>query len=198
MSAVASPPRVTPEDLPRMPDGDRYELVDGELREREASFLSSYVAGNVYKLLDAFVFPRALGWVVPEGTTYRCFTDDPNRVRKPDVSFIRIERLSAEEAEAEGHCLVAPGLAVEVISPKDLWYKVEEKVEQWLAAGVKSVWVVHPKLKRVGIHCPNKPVIQFREGDVLTQPELLPGVSCPVAEFFRLPSTEGATPRPGS
>jgi hypothetical protein len=36
----------TPEDLLTMPDGDRYELVDGELVERNMSALSSFVAGR--------------------------------------------------------------------------------------------------------------------------------------------------------
>src|SRR5205085_11477652 len=43
MATAATTPRYTPEDLLKMPDGDRYELVDGNLVERDKSFWSSYV-----------------------------------------------------------------------------------------------------------------------------------------------------------
>src|SRR5262249_42419722 len=46
MSTVATPTRYTPEDLLKMPDGDRYELVDGQLVEHTMSLWSSYVAGR--------------------------------------------------------------------------------------------------------------------------------------------------------
>ena len=40
--AIASPRReITPEELLAMPDGGHYELIDGELRERSMSLLSS-------------------------------------------------------------------------------------------------------------------------------------------------------------
>ena len=36
---------VTPEDLLRMPDGNRFELVNGRLAEVPVSALSSFIAG---------------------------------------------------------------------------------------------------------------------------------------------------------
>jgi Uma2 family endonuclease len=33
-------------------------------------------------------------------------------------------------------------LAVDVVSPGDTVYDVEEKVAEWLAAGARQVWVV--------------------------------------------------------
>src|SRR6516164_2607030 len=103
-------------------------------------------------MLFVFCRPKTLGWVFPEGTSYQCFSDAPGKVRKPDVSFIRLERLSAEEAAARGHARIAPELAVEVVSPNDLYEEVDEKVEEWLAAGVQLVWVVSPRLRTVTVH----------------------------------------------
>src|SRR5205823_3491725 len=117
MSTAATKTQYTAEDLLQLPDGDRYELVDGNLVERDVSFWSSYIAGVVYGLLDAFSRQNVLGWVVPEGTSYQCFPTLPRQVRKPDTSFIARDRLSVTRALDEGHLLLAPDLAVEVVSP---------------------------------------------------------------------------------
>jgi hypothetical protein len=44
MITVATAKRYTPEDLLAMPDGERYELVDGRLVDHKISFWSSYKA----------------------------------------------------------------------------------------------------------------------------------------------------------
>jgi Uma2 family endonuclease len=48
-------------------------------------------------------------------------------VRKSDVSFIRLQRLSLQEAQRKGHVRLAPDLAVEVISPNDTVYELDKK-----------------------------------------------------------------------
>jgi len=45
-----------------------------------------------------------------------------------------------------------PDLAVGIISPNDLYEKVYAKVMEYLAAGVKQVWLVSPKLHTVTIY----------------------------------------------
>src|SRR5262245_22290685 len=102
MSTVEAKTRYTPEDLLRMPDGDRYELVNGNLVERKRGAWSSYVAGRILIILDAFCSAHHLGWVFPEGTSYQCFPNAPGLVRKPDTSFIRLGRFPQEELP-QGH-----------------------------------------------------------------------------------------------
>ena len=143
MSTVTKP-QFTPEDLLAMPDGDRYELVDGQLVERTMGALSTYIAGELFLLLGAFCKGHCLGWVFPGECSYQCFPDAPKKVRKPDVSFIRRGRLPGERIP-EGHVPIPPDLAAEVISPNDLAYETDKKVEEYLGAGVRLVWVVNPK-----------------------------------------------------
>src|SRR5262245_18069411 len=108
---------ITPEDLLRMPDeGKGYELVRGELKELEMSKESSHVAGEIYLRIKLHSNAHQPGWVFPEGTSYRCFPDDQTQVRRPDTSFIRLDRMTADRYREEGHCLIAPDLVVEVIS----------------------------------------------------------------------------------
>ena len=177
-----------------MPDGNRFELVDGNLVERTMSMLSSYVAGVIYSLLFAFCQPKKSGWVFPEGTSYQCFKDDPNKVRKADVSFIRLERLSREQASARGHARIAPDLAVEVVSPNDLYYEVDAKAEEWLAAGTHMVWVVNPQNRSVTMRRADGTTTVLHENDELTGENIIPGFRCQVRELFLLPTetTPGA------
>ena len=187
MSITASPTRYTPEDLLRIPDGDQYELVDGQLVEHIRSTWSSYVAGEVYGKLARHCQAHQLGWVLPEGATYQCFPDDRNRVRKADVSFIRREQLSLEQASAAGHLPVAPDLAVAVISPNDIAYDVDAKVREFLQAGVRLVWVVNPQTRTIRVHRMQGAGTILGESGDLDGEDVLPGFRCRIAELFQPP-----------
>src|SRR3954453_6795669 len=130
----------TPEELLNMPNRKDYELVDGHLVERHMGRLSSWVGGQVYFALNAFLRDHQLGWAWPADQGYACFPDAPRKVRKPDVSFIRKERLP-DALNSEEYTYIPPDLAVEVISLDDLAYEVETKVLEFLQAGVTLVWV---------------------------------------------------------
>src|SRR5262245_44793797 len=168
MSTVETKTRYRPEDLLTMPGGDRYELLDGQLVEGNMGQWSSYVAGQTYRLLADFCLDNPQGWVFPEGTSYQCFPAAPERVRRADVSFIRLGRQSLAEVRAEGHTRIAPDLAVEVVSPNDTVYDIDTKVQDFLQAGVRLVWVVNPEVRTVEVHRPTGPGAILRENDELT------------------------------
>jgi Uma2 family endonuclease len=193
MSTLASPPRrLTPDDLLRMPDGERYELVDGALVERNTGWNSSYIGGRVHFMLSQWSEQHPIGVVAPADAGYRCFPDDPGKVRRPDASFLRFDRLPPAD-EREGFCPVAPDVAVEVVSPNDLYSEVEEKVAEYLTAGVQRVWVINPPTQTLRVHR-HDGVIDLTAADELMDEELLPGFRCRVAEFFRIPGQSQATP----
>jgi Uma2 family endonuclease len=171
-----------------MPDGDRYELIDGHLVERTVSTLASYVAGRVYLLVQLFCQQHGLGWVFPEGTSFQCFPFAPGQVRKPDTSFIRLDRLTAAQAADEGHCPVAPDLMVEVVSPNDLAYEIDRKVRDFLRAGTRLVWVVNPQVQTVQVHRAGSIGAILGENDELGGEDVLPGFRCRVGELFVLPT----------
>ncbi|MBW3597261.1 MAG: Uma2 family endonuclease [Planctomycetes bacterium] len=173
----------TAADLLSMPDGDRYELVDGQLVERKMGTESSWVAGEVHRHVGNFVVHHRLGWALPEGASYQCFPDDPERVRKPDVSFIAGARLP-NATVPRGHCPIAPDLAVEVVSPRDSYYEVDQKVHEYLAAGVKLVWVVNPDSRTLRVHRLGGATSDLSETDAVSGEDLLPGFQCRVSEFF--------------
>ena len=124
-----------------IPDG--FEMIDGELVEKPGGAKSSWVGGQAAVLLGGFCWTNRLGWVWPAGLGYRCFAN-ARTVRKPNASFIRLGRLPNEELPA-GDLRIPPDLAVEVVSPNDTVYELDEKVEEYLAASVRLVWVVNPE-----------------------------------------------------
>jgi Uma2 family endonuclease len=191
MSAVRTPTpaaQLTPDDLLKMPDEGRdFELVNGELKELNVSFPSTFIAGKVYFQLESHVGPRSLGWVTSEGTSYRCFPDDETRVRRADVAFHRLDRLTADQARAEGHCTVVPDLVVEVVSPNDLADELNEKRIEWLEAGAQLVWVVHPVQQTIHAYRADGSVVLLRRTDTLTADPVLPEFRVPAADLFRLP-----------
>ncbi|MBL8866563.1 MAG: Uma2 family endonuclease [Planctomycetia bacterium] len=180
--------RLTADEFYALGDGHGgYELIDGRREVNPMSAKSSRIGGLFYAQLEQYC-RRYPGWAFPQETGYRCFTDDPERVRKPDASFIALDRMSAGDYEAEEFIRIVPDVVVEVVSPKDIASKVEAKIGQWLTAGVKVAWVVHPNVQLVREHRADGTVRQFHFGEELTEPAILPGFTLPVADLFRLPA----------
>ena len=184
MSVVLEKPKVTPEELLRLPKDRRYELVDGELVEKPMSAISGAIGGRILARIDRFVEERALGTVFNADTSYRCFPHAPDRVRRPDISFIRRERLGTE-IWAEGYIPIAPDLVVEIVSPNDLVEVVEARVEDYLEAGTPLVWVVYPTTRTVRVQRVDRTGLSVKVGGELDGEQVLPGFRLPVREIFR-------------
>jgi Uma2 family endonuclease len=187
-NSIPTQTRFTPDDLLRLPDAVNYELVDGQLVERNMGMESSRIGTRIIRILGPFIDERASGELFGADASYQCFPDAPDKVRKPDVSFIRKGRLPGEETP-KGHCPISPNLAVEVISPNDLFYDVEEKVSEYLAAGVPLVWIVNPPTRKVHIYraagSPLGTSGLLGTADTITGEDVLPGFSCRVGDFFK-------------
>ena len=182
----ADPPAgFTPDDLLSMgSDGKGFELVDGQLVEKAMGIESSAVNRRVSKYLGNFADEYRLGEVLESEAGYQCFDHDPNRVRKPDVSFVRKERLPAEGLP-EGWFRIAPDIAVQVVSPNDIAYDLEEKLADYRSAGVPLIWVVYPNRRTVQVYAGGSEVpAVLHESDSLTGSDVLPGFSVQVAELF--------------
>ena len=187
MSTFTSGTAITPEDLLNMADGKNYELINGDLVERDMGNESSEIAGRILILIGIFLRGRALGRLFMSDAGFQCFPLDPTRVRKPDVSFVRTGRLPGDHA-AKGFDRIAPDLVVEVVSPRDTAEEVEEKIDSWLGAGVRLVWVAYPSTQVVRVHRPRSVgagrVTDLAGADVISGEDVLPGFTCPVREFF--------------
>lgn len=183
MSIVLAKPPVTPADLLAMPDGKSYELVDGQLVEKNVSTLSSLVEGLVFAKVFGHCQQNKLGPVWPGTHGFQCFPGHPNKVRKPDVSFVKAGRFTLDMLDT-GFMTIAPDLAAEVVSPGDLVYEVYAKVEEYLQAGVLLVWVIDPENRVVDVYRKDGTVSRLRETDELLGDDVLSGFRCSIADLF--------------
>ncbi len=173
----------TPADLLAMPDANGIELVNGELVEKPVSALSAFVEVKVSRKLDAFCDAHNTGVVLSSTNGIQCFPWDPRKVRKPDVSFFKRERFTADHL-LEGFLSIAPDLAVEVISSHDEFAEMMEKIEDYLAAGIPLVWIIDPENELAYIHRIDGTVTKLRKTDELDGENILPGFRCKLAELF--------------
>ena len=187
MSTIAAQPDLTPDDLLKMPDGDRYELVDGHLVECDMGSRSSHVGGILFRMLGDYCAEHRLGWTYPADCGYQCFADDPKRLRRPDASFIRLGRLPGEQTP-DGFIRIAPDLVVEVLSPNDLAYETGRGVEDFLRAGTRLIWVVNPDTRTVLVYRGDGTIQGLREQDELSGEDTLPGFRCRVGDLFVSPA----------
>jgi Uma2 family endonuclease len=161
----------------------KYEIVNGQPEEKEIPGAKhGGVGGRLSRRLGNFVESANLGEVYPE-TSFQIGENE----RIPDIAFISIDRIPAE-GEPETKWPFAPDLAVEVISPNDIFDKLIAKTKEYFAAGVKQVWWVAPEHKIVMIYRPPLQLTMLSEEDELASEDLLPGFRCRVSELFRNPA----------
>ena len=189
---------LTAEDLFKLPDdGYRYELLDGELvKMAPPGGEHGLVLFDVTLPLGNYVTAHDLGAVLVGGPGI-VLRRNPDRVRAPDLCFIARDRIPAGGLP-RGYLEVIPDLVVEVISPGDRAAEVQEKVEEWLTAGVRLVWALYPRTRSVAAYQSLTVVRVYTESDVLDGAPVLPGFSWPVASLFasafRLPSERSGDP----
>lgn len=184
---------VTADEFSRRPDRKEYELLDGQLVPRAVSMRAALVGGEAFAALSEYARPRA-DWALPGGLGYACFPGRPDHVRRPSASLIRAGRLrDGPELHAE-FAPVVPDLVVEVISPDDLAGGVNQKVQEWLEAGVRVVWLIDPEARTVFVYHRDRPATAdiVREPDTLTGAPVLPGFAVPAADLFKFPVAAAA------
>lgn len=192
MTLAIEPKLMTIDEFLVMPDSAGYELIEGVLGEKHGAggdpmeALSDYVAVKLITRLNVFVEERNAGYVFGASSTYRCF-GDPNTGRRPDGSFIRRGRLPGERIP-QGSIEIPADLAVEVVSPNDLAYDVEEKVALYLGHNFGEVWVVYPNTRTVHVHRKGEPILSLDAQQTLTGRDALAGFSCSVAGIFPQPT----------
>lgn len=184
MLATTEP--LTAEDFLARPDDGPVDLVRGEPRTMtRGSWAHAKVAGRVFLLLSAHVEPRALGECFGDNAGFRLTIpgDDSETVRSPDAAFIRAERVPRDGIPF-GWVPFAPDLAVEVLSPSDRATELQEKLDDYLAAGTAAVWVIDPARRAVEVHTADDRIRRLRDGDTLDGAPVLPDLRIPVADLF--------------
>jgi Uma2 family endonuclease len=176
---------MTAEELLRMPaDHMRHELIAGKLTTAQLAECGHGVVTVALSVpLALHVKATMLGIVVAAGTGF-VIGRNPDTVCAPDIAFVARDRIPPGPLTPK-FWPGSPDLAVEVVSPDDTAYEVDEKVKMWLDAGCKLVWVVNPKRRIVTVcsSC-NKTSQILSETDTLDGENVVPDFAIPVRDIF--------------
>jgi Uma2 family endonuclease len=173
--------RATIEDLMQMPeDGQKYELVDGEIVVSPTGYRHSAVGLRIGHLVQLFLDEHPIGAIA--GADLGVVFDNGN-LRSPDLTFVRNEKIPTGDAETR-FLEVVPDLVVEVLSPSDSMKFVGHKIGEFLERGVPIVWLVDPKQQTVTMYRSLTNTERYTAEDTITAEPVLPGFSCTVARFF--------------
>jgi Uma2 family endonuclease len=117
-------------------DPDR-EYVDGELIERNRGEFD-------HSALQGIIFAMLYGQRRESGT--RVFPELRVQVA---ASRYRIPDITVTTRKGSGEILREPPfLCIEILSPEDRASRMESKIDDYLAFGVKHVWVIDPRRKK--------------------------------------------------
>ena len=115
------------------------DYVDGHLEERN---LGEFDHSMLQRALLKVLLSREREWNIWALPECRLHVE-PNRFRVPDITVIprgeKPDRIVRE----------APLLCIEVLSPEDTFKRILYRVEDYVAMGVKNVWVLDPESDRV-------------------------------------------------
>jgi Uma2 family endonuclease len=181
--AVVAPTLMTTEEMLALPDnGMERWLIRGRLRERP---------WQVKDRFHAAVMAR-LGHVLGDWNEQRpSLAGDvlalvDCRLRRDPDSTVRIDvALAGKEMPDEAGLLAGPpSLAVEILEPRDTVGEMDEKIDEYLAAGVRVIWVIRPHRRTIEIVRPGRdPEFVTASQELSGDPEL-PGFRVAVARLF--------------
>ena len=166
--------KYTYEDYLNMPEGERYELLDGELILVASPNMAHQ--GNQARLGSRmFIFSEDndLGRVFFSSTDVVLSDDSGTDVVQPDILFISKER---EDIITDANVQGAPDLVVEILSPSTSRRDWKYKRELYARYGVKEYWIIDPANRIVTVMLLKEGVLEiggaFVEGDTLVSAAL--------------------------
>ncbi len=163
-------------------DGDRYEVVNGELIKMgnsgmEHGNLGTFLGGA----LEFYVRPRKLGATFDSSTAFKMKSGNK---RSPDISFAAKERLKGLKKLPKGFFDGAPDLAIEVLSPSNTFEEIHGKLVEYFESGCRLAWVINPDEESVLVYRKPQPEKLLKITDSLDGEEIVPGFSLAIAELF--------------
>lgn len=181
-------------------DEPLFEVIHGQCVELPPmSILAARIAGRLHTRLDAHAEAHGLGTVVCEALLVLDAKQELKR--RPDVAFVSKARWPAGRVlPEEGDWQVVPDLAVEVVSPSDLFEGVISKKNEYFRMGVKEVWIVVPSSNELLVYQAANNCRVLTLADDLDGGQVLPGWRLPLATLFdRRPfSPDDTGPEPRS
>jgi Uma2 family endonuclease len=179
--------QLTVDDLDLFPDdGNRYELIEGELFvSRAPRLFHQVVVANIIASVRPFLDRNPIGMIVPgPGVIFSQFSGVI-----PDVVFISNEQRG--EIASGDKVTGAPALVIEILSPGAENARRDRIAKRHLYAkyGVKEYWIVDYKKRAIEVYVLDGEMLNLSavltDQDEITS-SVLPGFHCSVADIFAI------------
>ena len=160
-------------------DGIKYEWVNGKLYKSKNMVTPEqfYIIENLQR---AFVKTKAYergDYFMPE--TKSKTKEEGYRI--PDVGYFTVQ----QKAIMRRGAAVTPQFAVEIISNNDDAIEVDNKMEEYFKAGVKLVWHIFPKAKKVLVFTSPDSITVCRGNVPCDASHVIEGFSILAADIFK-------------
>jgi Uma2 family endonuclease len=174
---------VLPSQLPSGPV--RWELDNGRLVVMAPpGYVHGSVELNVATQLKVQGEHRGLGQAAC-GDVSIVLRENPDRVVGADATFIASTSLPVR-LSPEGYLQTIPELVVEVRGKNDAQPEIDQKVGDYLQAGVRVVWVPDPERQIITVYRPGQAPQVLGPQDTLTVDDVIPGFKMPVRDVFAI------------
>src|SRR5215813_4586099 len=175
-------------------DEPLYEIVDGQRVDvPPMSVYTTWLASRLQSRLGSYVEEPGLGTCVME--MLFILDAERNLRRRPDVAFVSADRWPLDrEIPTTGDWAIVPDLAVEVISPNDLFQDVLAKLHEYFPYGVRLVWAIVPEAQQVYVYDSPTQVRILTVRDTLTGGTILPDFRLPLASLFQRSASNQVVP----
>jgi Uma2 family endonuclease len=174
---------LTVSEFEALPEEDAYrvELVRGQLvRSPRPASLHGRIVIRLGRRLDEYAEAGGHGVVLADAGVI--LSRHPDTVRGPDIAFFSPDRIP--EGAYGTTFWGPPDLAVEIVSPSNRVSELQEKLADYLDAGMRRVWVVDPATRSVTVWAPTGEARVVREGGTLEGDDVLPGFRLEVSALF--------------
>lgn len=180
------------DDYASLPDkpGWRAELTDGKViyMPTVKDHAHGWIIDNLARRLSPYIHDHQLGRLTFSQEGYDITSPDAegDTIWAPDLAFVSTEHLPiVREARVQKkYVKLAPDLAVEIASPSQSKAEMAERVQRWLAAGTRLMWVVWPQAQTVDVWQPDEPMHTLTTQEALDGREVVPDFTMPVADLF--------------
>lgn len=189
MSTTTPPRLMTVEEFLALPEDETKDrmLIRGQLwekpmtrRNRLHSKTEARIAGLLDRWLELQPEPRGEIYAGEAGVILK---RDPDTSVGIDICYVAAD-LAKKESDDTTMIDGPPILAVEILSPSDKQEEIVAKVDEYLASGVKLVWLVDPHFKTVVVYQPEQQPEMFAGDDSLSADPHLPGFEVRVSQIF--------------
>lgn len=159
-------------------DGHKYEFIQGHI-EKTPSNMNIHQAHIVKNLTRRFMKTSAFSAgaeLMPELDQMTAV----EKLRRPDLTYLSKTQLRTKDEHISD-------FVIEILSPNDKVAKLNEKIEEYFAAGVKVLWLLHPNTEKVEVYT-SLFDIKVCKGSMLCSAEpVLPDMTMSAAEIFAKP-----------